>query len=147
MSPATSIRHDVVRHVVARLRGHPALGGASVEPGWPGDKDPRPLMVWAGDLDGTLAVPVSTAGRKIRDDIFQIQWLARASGDSLDEAVDRLFVAVAAIEDELADHATLEGLPGVVETQLVSSSQTAGWLPEGAVAYAEVMQSVHARYH
>lgn len=142
----TSIRWECVTDIITSLAGMPMIAGqTTVHPGWPGDEETGEI-VWISDLDGEVSTPVSKAGRRYRDDQFDIPIQVRVFGRrDLDDTGARLTEIVSAVEDFLADDATIGDLDGVVDAEITSIRSTLRELPEGPIGFAEVVVSVHAR--
>lgn len=142
----TSVRWTVTKALIDDIRAAPALVGVAVEPGWPGDRNIRPEMVWVADLDGDVSIPLMNAGRTNRDDRFTIPLEVRVGNqNNLDATMARLTEMVAAVEDVLAESSTLGDEDGVVSIEISSERMTCASTPEGHVGFAEVVVSVHSR--
>lgn len=132
---------------VALTIGVDDMDGVLVEPGWPGDKL-EAETVWVDQLDGDLSIAVLSAGRKRRDDKFDIPFEIRVAGKSdLDATMDRLSEIVAAIEDVLADDPGLDAFTGLIAAWISSERMTSGEVAgTGWIGFGEVVVSCHARY-
>jgi hypothetical protein len=129
------------------LRADPDLAGVRVEPGYPGD-DTGPEAVWVYGLDGELRIPLMQAGRKQRDDRFEIPFqIAVNNNRDLDTTFQRLTEIVAAIEDVLADDPSLGGIDGVIDAEIVRERLSCGPSRQLYMGIAEVVVSVHSRLH
>ena len=146
-APTTNIRWAVCKHILDLLRPHANLVDVQIDPGYPGD-DAGPDCIWIDGLDGDLEIPVSNAGRKYRDDIFEIPFEIRVAGNgrTRDEVMERTTAISAAIEDILADDPGLDDFPGVIDAEITSEKATCGELRgTGFIGFAEVVVSVHSR--
>ncbi len=142
----TSIRWDACTRIVSLLRADNTLTGVTVEPGWPGDRVPAAQLIWVDELDGTCEIPVMTAGRKQRNDDFDIPLQMRVMGlGTLDDTMGKLSVLIAAVENALADDTSLDDLDGVLSAEITRERMTSAMFPEGPVGFAEVVVSVSTR--
>lgn len=140
----TTIRWACTEHVIDLISRR--LDGVSVYPGWPGDKLTTAEMVWVSELDGEIAIPVMTGGRKQRDDKFTIPLQVRVTGrPDLSATMGRLSEIVATVEDVLASDSTLGDWDGVVSAEITGERFTATETPSAYVGFAEVVVSIHAR--
>lgn len=147
MAPTTNIRWVCIKHLIDLIRDHPAMVKVLVEPGWPGDKNSRPEMVWIDRVDGDVSIPVMTGGRTTRDDKFDIPFLLRVAGRrDHDITLTRLTEMMSAVEDVLADSPTLDDFDGVVSAEITSESFMCGETPsDGHLGFGELVVSVHSR--
>lgn len=146
MTATTSIRWEAATRVVALLRSEPLLAGVTIEPGWPGDRVPQAELIWLDEIDGTVAIPVMTGGRKQRDDVFTLPLQMRVIGlGTLDDTMARLATLVATVEDLLADDTSLADLEGVLSAEVTEERQTSAMFPEGPAGFAEVVITVSTR--
>lgn len=145
--PSTSIRWTVAKHLVDLMEGHALLDGVTVEPGWPGDRVPIDELVFLAPItSGDLDIPVMTAGRKHRNDIFRLRFVILVlSRPDLDTTQTRLAEIAAGIEDVLAEDPTLDDLDGIVSAQVKDMGQQAVSTPEGVVGDGFVEIEVHTR--
>lgn len=140
------IRWTCIKHIVDLARQRPKLDGVRVEPGWPGDQEVTNQMIWADRDEGEVAIPVMTAGRKQRDDQFDVYWEFRVAGlADLDATRQRLSEMQAAFEDTFAEASTLEDLDGVVSAELTGKRAQVFRTPEGCIGFAEVVSRIHSR--
>jgi hypothetical protein len=143
----TSVRWAVTKHLVDLIRANPDLAGVRVEPGYPGD-EAGAEAIWVYGLDGELSIPLMQAGRKQRDDRFEIPFQVAVSlNANLDTTFQRLTEIVAAIEDVLADDPSLGGIDGVIAAEITSERLSCGPSRQLYMGVAEVVVSVHARLH
>lgn len=143
----TSIRWTVTKHLVDLLRVDPDLAGVRIEPGYPGD-DVAPEMIWVYGLDGELSIPLMQAGRKQRDDRFEIPFsIAVNLNADLDTTFRRLTQIVAVIEDVLADDPSLGGIDGVIDAEITRERLSCGPSHQLYMGLGEVVVSVHSRLH
>lgn len=146
MTATTSIRWQATNQLVTLLRSSPILSGVTVEPGWPGDRVPAAELIWLDEIDGQIAVPVMTGGRKQRADTFTLSIQIRVIGlGTLDETMSRLFELVAVVENLLADDTSLGNLDGVLSAELTNGRQTSATFPEGPAAYGELILTIETR--
>lgn len=142
----TSIRWATTNQLVALIRDASAATGVVVEPGWPGDQNVRPEMLWVDDITSTQEIPVMSGGRMHRDDFFTIRFLSRVAGrKTLDETMSRLDELAALIENPVADGPTLEDLDGVVSAEIATTDMTCGRTPDGCLGYGVHEVRVHSR--
>lgn len=141
----TNVRWSVVNRLLTNLRSSPEMAGVLIEPGWPGDRV-KPETIWVDFLGGPVSIPVMKAGRKERDDNFDIPLEIRvANNTSLDLTMARLTELVAAVEDILADDPSLDDLEGVIDAEITNERMTCAETREGHLGFAEVVVSVHSR--
>jgi hypothetical protein len=146
MTATTSIRWQTCEQLVNLLRASASLSGVTVEPGWPGDRVPVAQLIWLDEIDGQIAVPVMTGGRKQRADTFTLSIQMRVIGlGTLDETMTRLFELVAVVENLLANDTSLGSLDGVLSAELTNGRQTSAMFPEGPAAYGELILTVESR--
>ena len=142
----TNIRWAACKAIVSLLRSDNSLAGVNVEPGWPGDRVPNAQLIWIDELDGTCEIPVMTAGRKQRNDDFDIPLQMRVLGlGTLDDTMNQLSVLVASVENALANDTSLDNLDGVLSAEVTRERMTSAMFPEGPVGFAEVVISVSTR--
>lgn len=142
----TSIRWALTKHLIDILRNDVDLASVTVEPGWPGNEYVTAEMVWVDELAGDVVVPVMSAGRKQRDDVFTIPFEIRVAGKTdLDAVMERLSVLVATIEDALANDPGLDTYDGLIDAEVVSERFTAARTPDGVLGFAEVVVEAHSR--
>ena len=142
----TNIRWVACQRIVSILRSDNLLAGVTVEPGWPGDRVSSAQLIWIDELDGTCEIPVMTAGRKQRNDDFDIPLQMRVLGlGTLDDTMNQLSVLVASVENALANDTSLDDLDGVLSAEVTRERMTSAMFPEGPVGFAEVVVSVSTR--
>ena len=142
----TNIRWVACKKIVQLLQADGNMNAVTVSPGWPGDRVPQAQLVWVDEIDGNVDIPVMTGGRKQRNDDFDIPLQIRVSGfATLDETMSRVASIVGTIENVLADDTTLGLLDGVLSAQISRERMTSAMLPEGPVAFAEVVVSITTR--
>lgn len=144
---ARSIRWPVAKHLVELLDCSPLLAGVLVAPGWPGEKNITPEMVWLNTISTVdLNIPVGTGGRKHRADTFQLRFITRVVGRTdLDATQIRLAELDSAAEDVLAEDPTLGAFDGVVSAELVDRGQQANQFPEGLVGDGFFVVEIESR--
>lgn len=143
MSGPLTTRLAVVNAMVALLEADVRLDGVTVADRWPGDKSTLAEIVWAAETDGELAVPTMRAGRKHYDDRFDINWQIGVVGQV--GAVDRVAEIGDALYDILADDPAAGDVAEIVDSVVSRARMKSDPVPEGDVAYAELIQSVHVR--
>ena len=148
MAATTSIRWAVARRILDLLSGHPNLLDVTVRPSFPGDNT-GPLAVWIGDIVGEIDIPVMTAGRKIRDDIFEVKVVVRAQGQpDVDTACEAVEALVEAVEDVLADAPSLDDFDGVIDATNTGTREGPDRFDMGAAGWMAVSRTsivVHSR--
>lgn len=130
------------------LHGHPSVQGVECFDAWPGDKHVRAQMIWLSEFDGTLSIPVGTAGRKHYDDSWEFSVLTRAAGlPSAGATRSRQMELCAAIHDVVADDPTLGDFGPVVEVTHTEERQSPLLDAPGGglVAFSESVIAVHSR--
>jgi hypothetical protein len=145
----TSNRWTVVKAFIDTLREHRLLVGVQVEPGWPGD-EMQAELIWITDLTGQISMPFMVAGRKTRDDHFEIPLQIRVSNRAnRDDTLSRVIQLVAAVQDILADDPTLGDLDSLVSigTEEFTENEMCASMPEGHLGFAELIIPVHARLY
>jgi len=142
----TSIRWVCVQDIVVGVGGMPMAAGAVMSYGYPGD-EAKGEQVWLADIEGDLDLPVLSAGRKPRSDIFRLRFRFLITGKrSIELTMSRLTEVVSAFEDYLADHSHLaDDLVEVQSAKITTSTQAAVTLIEGHVGIGEVVVAVHSR--
>jgi hypothetical protein len=147
----TTIRWAMISHFVTLLRADSRIIGlgASVEPGWPGDDNVRPNMIWVSDgVDGVYSYPFSQAGRKVRNDNFVIPFEVRVVDQaSKDTTMARVDALLAVLDDLLAVDPTTALFDGVMHC-LVGQVRgpISATTPDGHIGFAEITLEVFARY-
>lgn len=148
------VRGRILRHTLTRLHGSPALALVGVWPCYPGEEHETPEMIWCGDLDGQLEIPVSTGAdlRHPRDDAFDIDIYVRINSQVLADpftaflaTYDRLAEVLGVIENLLADDPTLDEMPALVDAQLTRSAQTVRPSNEGPIGWGLCTLTAHTR--
>lgn len=140
------MRWLLAKHLVDLIRDHGACAGVQVTPAWPGDRNQTAEMIWLGDIEGVMALPVGVGGRKPRDDKFDLRVLFRvAQLADLDATLSRLFELVGAVEDVLADDPTLAEFDGVLSAEAGTCNQAVMTTPDGVVAFGLIEIAVHSR--
>lgn len=141
---SNTIRWSLTKAIIDLLRAQ--LPDMQIEPGYPGDTLAAEA-IWVGILDGQVDIPVMTAGRKDRDDQFDIPFEVTVRGLSdLDSTMTRLSELVSVIEDVLADDPGLNNFDGVIDAQVTRERMTSADVQgAGRVGNAEVIVSVHSR--
>jgi hypothetical protein len=144
-----SIRHVVKRELADRTRAR--LAGVTVDVGWPpegfdGDG------IWVAGVNGTQDTPfIGGDGRANRDDTFTVTVVAQAvaPGGTCQDAEEALARITAALEDVLAEEATLGDLDGLISLgdSVPVDGPDSFQLPEGALAIASFAVDVTARYN
>lgn len=143
-----SIRWAAAEMLVTLLRAHPNLSTTQIEPGFPGGKKLEREAIWLDEIFGDQDLANIKAGRRDRNDVFSLPLEMRVAGlGDLDSTMSRLNTMQGAIEDVLADDASLGSLGGVIMVEITSERMTAGETPDsGVIGFAEVVVSVTARY-
>ena len=141
------LRWAICQKIVSLLRESNALTGVTIEPGWPGDRGPNAQLIWIGDIDGTCEIPVMTAGRKQRDEKFDITVDFRIAGfGTLDEVGSRISEVFTVAGDILVDDCTLDNFDGVLSAEMTrKSGPSLGMFPEGPVGFGQFVISVSTR--
>lgn len=146
MAAVTVARWQILSALLNMLRTNATMTNVGVWPGWPGDQNVTPEMVWLEEITGTLDIPVFGGPRMRRDDQFTMPFLVQASGQlTIDDAMDRIVHITGAFETIVADDATLEDADSVVSAQITDLAHTVALTPEGPLAYARLVVSVHSR--
>lgn len=141
----TLIWWDVVDALVTGISGQPMADGVTVAQGWPGDEIDGEL-IWVGDLSGDTSIPVSKAGRMIRDDFFDVPINFRVNGRADVNATGRrLTEMLSAAEDYLADHVDLSDLDGVVSAEITGRQMGVRETTDGPVGFGQITVQVHSR--
>lgn len=148
--PTTSIRHAVRVRLLELLTAHPDLAGVQVSLIQPSD-DLEAESVWFDAAEGTLTDAAIKPARRVRDDDFiQPLWIVAAKPNQTpEEAEERATAVLAAVEDVLADYATLDGLEGLQwagERDLVGPDTWRSPTHQGAVSHYRVELALRARY-
>lgn len=150
MAPPTNSVRTAAKKKLTELLAT-ALPDVQVSYGWPG-RDAKNELVWTDDIvDGEVTVTAMTPARKRRDDRFTIAVLFRTTveGNSCEEAETRVEVLYAALENVLAEHPTLDNLPGVGHA--IQKGETVGPesdpLEEGWAAFMSASVEVLSRLH
>lgn len=154
----TSIRWAFVNALVQAVRvdqGFAAVDAVAAA-GWPGDEAVKtmPRLVYVSNVDGDLVIPLIQAGRKQRDDTFDVTLSLRVIGTpkkdpvaALDEAVATLGVMWAAVEDVLANDPGLDDLDGLTYAEVTGArGPLSSVLPQGPIAFGEMTVTAKARY-
>ncbi len=143
----TDLRWAVCTKIVELFRASTDLVGVTIEPGWPGDRAPTAQLIYISDVDGTCEIPVMTAGRKQRNEIFDITVDFRVAGfGTLSEVGDRISEVFTAAGDILVDDVTLDDLDGVLSAEMTRKAGPAlGMFPEGPVGFAQFVITVSTR--
>jgi hypothetical protein len=117
-----------------------------VTPGYAGESI-TPDAVWLDSIIGDIEIANLKAGRKERDDNFDVPVLSRvaANGRDHDEVMERITEIAASIEDELANDPGLDELDGVISAEVTSEQCSCAQFTEGWIGFGEVIVSVHAR--
>lgn len=146
------IRWAVLAHVIDLLRAAPQMQAVAVEQAYPGDRALAAEMVWSGEIEGDVGIPVGTGGRKLRDDRFMIPLFVRVSARSNhDETRQRCGDLVSAIGDVLADDPTLgdfevDGRGHVISAELTDVRDATVETPsDGVIAFGQAVLTVHSR--
>ena len=143
----TDLRWAVCTKLIGLLRASPDLVGVTIEPGWPGDRAALAQVIYISDVTGTCEIPVMTAGRKQRNEDFEITVDFRVAGlGTLDEIGNRISEVFTIAGDILADDVTLDDLDGILSAEMTSKAGPAlGMFPEGPVGFAQFVVSVSTR--
>lgn len=105
---ATSSTIPAAKAALVSLIGS-ALSGVQVKYGRPADNQLARECVWIGDVSGAQRIPVIAAGRKRREETYQIDVVCavlRPRGE-VSDAEARAFVLMTEVEDVVADDSTL----------------------------------------
>lgn len=148
---STSIRWAAAEQLQTLARAHATITDDNiVQLIYPGDEaGPDAMWIPADGITGEITVANMKAGRKERDDRFEISYLARAQGyTTATEAAERVEELCAVLEDVLADDPTLDDLDGLVHAVLATKEGPAvfNFAGGGFIAYGRVAISLHARY-
>ena len=144
MTATTPQAWPLAKHLALLLA--PSLDPADVHPCWPGDKTPTPEMVWIENLRSDTTVPVSRAGRQVRDEAItaDIRIVVKAR-PSIDTAMTRVSELVTAVEGLIADDPSLGGFDGVWLTTTAGYQIDLNVTPDGVFATGSVAISVRFR--
>ncbi len=148
MAATTSIRPLVKSAIINKLRLKPALAGVQIAYGWPGDALEKE-SIWVGKVSGNVKIAVMSAGRKYRDDMFDVTVFISAGleGGTEEETEARATVLLAALEDVLADDPSLGSIAGLIDAELSSVDGPHSMLTkEGAVTMYVCDINCHGRY-
>lgn len=112
-------RTDVVATLAARFADSPELVGCPVYTAPPRSDVRPPRFIWLAAGDGIVVIPTMKAGRKVRDDTFQVDAWCLAYGDGDPDGTATSVAAESlgqAIDNVLADdpHLKLEGIDYVI---------------------------------
>lgn len=141
------VRQEVAQDILDGVRHLPACAGVQFEFGYPGD-EARGELVWLAGVTGTITMPLMSAGRKPRDDLFELLYRVQIQGKRTTElCFERLSGVVGAFDDYLANHSTIaQRWAGVViSVSLDTPLMAVTTLPEGPVGIAEVSIEVRSR--
>ena len=126
---ATSSSVPAVKNALVALLAT-ALPDTQVTYGRPADSMLTRNCVWVGRAAGADRIPVMTAGRKVREQAYNVTvfvWTAKPRG-TVEEAEAEAHVLLAGVTDALADDPSLGGVDGLIHA-------TAGsWEAEGDLA-------------
>lgn len=143
----TIIRKDVAEDILSGVGALPACSGVQFEFGFPGDET-RGELVWLSTVDGSITMPLLSAGRKPRDDTFRLVYRVQIQEKrTIALTFDRLVAVVGAFDDYLANYSTIgEQWAGVViSLSLDTPVMAVTTLPEGPVGIAEVSIEIRSR--
>lgn len=143
---STTIRTAARRRLVELLAGWPGLAGVQVTVTHPGD-ELKSESIWTGVPVGDINIPTMQAGRKERDDVFDVPlWFRVANRATEDDTLDRLDQMIGEVCDYFATDTELGGLDGVLSAELArQEGPDAAKTNEGAEGGAALTVSVHAR--
>lgn len=140
-------RWTVASALLDQIREHELVpASVSVTGPWPGDNI-KPEAVWIESMEGTLSNPVMSAGRRQRDDNFDITLIVRVAGKATGDAcLDRLEELVGAVEEAAATASSvLEEIDGVVSVDAPEADYFAREMQTGFVGTGQVIVPVHTR--
>ena len=141
----TLVWWDVIEQVLAGIGGQPMMEGVQVVDAWPGD-NAKGEHLYVGDVTSECEIPVSKAGRMMRDEMVTVPLLGRVIGRRTTALTfQRLQEIASAIEHYIADNVDLEDLDGVVSAEITSRVISVGTLPEGPVGRLETQLLIHTR--
>lgn len=143
MTATTSVRVAAKARLAELIRQH-APSGVQVEHGIPRDPPAESIMVQS--VTGQHSTPYMMAGRKRRKDTFTITvgvWAGQPGQASAAAAEDRCAELIAAVENAVAEHATLDGLVQSCTLGTIDGPDSSG-TDEGWVGHALVDVSVTA---
>ena len=116
--------------------------------GWPGDRELVSEMLWVEDIGVETEVPVSQGGRHVRNETITLELGMRViNREDIADTHLRLAEIVAVIEDRFALDPGLDGLEGVIFSEVTDHNQTAHLTPEGPVGYGRIGLRIDARLH
>lgn len=149
MAPATnSIRVAAKTRLVALLAAREELQNVQVAYAWPG-KEQEAECMWIGGSVGPVTIANMRAGRKSRDDTFQltVHWTAAAPGQTAEEADARAEHLYAGLENLLAEDTALGGLDGVLWVRQNGNAQFFNPDPtnEGYIVHGQAVVEVKSR--
>ena len=152
MSESDTPRWSAINQLVSIIRQDDRIGGAVVEPGWPGENEMRSETIWIGDEDGEVSIVTIREGRKVTDDQFTLPVNVRITGrTTLLATRQRLDELVAAVHDATVETASLDSLSDddgawfVVSAVPASKRATGGRTAQGCIGFAEYVVAVHIR--
>jgi hypothetical protein len=143
-SAPTTIRWEAATRTVELVAAR--IPTVQVEPVFPGDRQ-EDRCVWLGLIEGSVSVPTAKAGRRHRDDKFEIPLYVRVAGvDDVNQTAADVAEIMAVIEDTLAESPKLGELAGVIASEIVS--ERGPHIEQGkfgVIGWADVIVAVHAR--
>ena len=118
MTATATPRSQVRAAIIDRLSRHPALTGVQIARQIPADIAAEHVLL--ANIEGTMQLRTIKAGRKQREDRFTITVYigAMRAGQTAEQAENRAAAFLAALEDVLANDATLTGVDGVQQINL-----------------------------
>lgn len=142
----TSIRTTVKERLVTVIAA--ALPTVQVTQGWPG-RGIEAEFVTIADVRGTIELPLLQAGRKARNDDFDVTLLfstAKNGRTTYQEVEERVEALYAVVEDALANDPSLGSIDGVLWMQVESvEGPNSEMTTEGPAAFLTAVISVHSR--
>ena len=143
---STLNRWTVAEAILDAVRSSPMIGvGVSVTATWPGDEI-ADEAVWLDSLEGELSNPVLNAGRRYRDDLFEVPLNVRIAGKPTDsQTMLRLAEICGAIESVMAEPTTVLEVEGVISVDAPEVSMFGAEMRDGFIGRGEVRIPVHSR--
>jgi hypothetical protein len=140
-------RWTVATSILEQIRQHELITSTvSVTGTWPG-AEMKHEAIWVESLEGELSNPVMVAGRRQRDDLFDITFAIRIADKPTETAcLVRTEEIVGAVEEVVACAAAeLETLEGLIEVAAPDVSYFGAETKAGFVGFGEVIVPVHVR--
>lgn len=140
-------RWTLASAILDQIREHELVtASTSVTGTWPG-AEAKSEVVFIESVEGQMENPVMVAGRRQRDDRFDITFIVRISDKATEEAcMTRLEEVVGAVEEVVALAASvLEEIDGVVSVDAPEVDYFGREMQAGFVGTGQVIVPVHVR--